>query len=406
MKAWFNPRSLIPGDDLAEIYKYERISDNSGLFPARVLEHWAAVDPWIEIPDALRDLLAGVGRATPLTRARRLEQLLGTRSRIYLKREDLLPNGSFKITSALPQVYFGKEEGRKRVVVETGAGQTGAASALASRLLGLTCDVYMVAASYERKLLRRRLMELYGASVRSSPSTDTEVGRSHLAAGRHEGSIAMATSEIMEIIARDPSSMNVAGSLLDFTLTYNSVLGLETVEQLDALGEAAGLVIASVGGGSSFGGFALPFLEADRRPVEIIAAESTAVPTLTAGTYDYDHPDGEGQAAPLKMYSLGHKFIPSAMHATGLRYHAASPVVSYLVSKGVIRAEAFDERRAIEAARVLAETEGIVVAPESSYSIRALLDRLAANPGREDTIVVLISGSGQLDLDAYFPDSE
>jgi len=400
MTTWFNPRSLVPRTDLDDIYRYESISGQGGLFPQTVLEHWASVAPTLPIPPDLHEMLLGVGRPTPLTRARRLEQRLGTGWQIYLKREDTLPNGSFKITSALPQAYFGAAEGRERVVVETGAGQTGAAAAMASRMVGLSCEIYMVRASYERKLLRRRLMEFYGATVHASPSPGTVVGRRYLEQGQVDGSIAIATSEVMELLDGDPTGMNIAGSLLDFTLAYTSLLGLELRTQLHTAGLSPDLLIGCVGGGSSFGGFALPFLDTDGVPPEIIATESTAIPTLSGGRYDFDHPDGEGEAPPLKMYSVGHRFVPSAMHATGLRYHAASPLVSYFVHHKAIQAVALDERDAVRAARLLAETEGIVIAPESSYSVAGLVEALAARE-RPGVAVVLVSGSGHLDLDAY-----
>jgi tryptophan synthase beta chain len=399
---WSNPRVLFDKADLDEIYRHEDVHGNRWLFPEQVLEHWVSDDD-IPIPDAVRDGYEALGRPTPLHRALKLEERLGTRCRIYLKREDVLPNGSFKITSALPQALFGAQEGRRHVYVETGAGQTGAAASLAASMAGMGCDVYMVRTSYDQKPLRRRLMEFYGARVHPSPSDGTALGRSLLDKGETAGSIAVATSEVFELIEGRPEAMNVAGSLLDFTLAYCSVLGDETRRQLRDLGVRADAVVGSVGGGSSFGGFAIPFLR-DNDPPRLVATESTAVPTLSEGEYGFDHPDGEGKANPLKMLSLGYKFQPSPMHATGLRYHAASPLLSKLVVDGAVDVRAVDEAKAVEAAQLLALCEGIVVAPESAYAVKGLIDHATEHDG--DAIVALVSGSGYLDLDAYGKVSE
>lgn len=400
MKKWFNPRSLISSADLQEIYRYEDFSGSSWLYPEEVLRHWESTETWIPIEEPLAAHYQRVGRPTPLTRARGLEQVLQTDCQIYFKREDFMPNGSFKICSALPQAYFGAKEGRTEVVTETGAGQTGVAASLASQLFHLQCTIFMVRNSYENKPLRRNLMEAYGAVVFPSPSHVTQLGRQKMREGNNAGSIATATSEVFEVLQGKKTGMNIAGSLLDFTLTYNSIIGLESYQQLESMNIKADAIVGCVGGGSSFGGMVMPFIEQDEK-VEIVAIESSAIPTLTQGKYDFDFPDGEGQANPLKMFSLGYDFQPPPMHASGLRYHAASPIVSYFVRKGRIQALAYDETNAMESALQLAKIEGMLVAPEFAYTISGVMELARKYNGTGKVILGLISGSGILDLDAY-----
>ncbi|MDQ1445405.1 MAG: tryptophan synthase beta chain [Acidimicrobiaceae bacterium] len=397
--SWFNARSLLDGAELKEIYQHERPEDDGWLYPEQVIAHGQSTESTVTIPDELRYRYAEVGRPTPLTRATALERHLGTSCQIWLKREDLLPNGSFKITSALPQAHYGAAEGRRSVVTETGAGQTGVAAALASCLSGLACEVFMVRSSFDDKPLRRRLMEAYGAVVHASPSDTTAAGRRFLERGEEAGSIAMATSEVFDVLRGREDGMNIAGSLLDFTLLYASLIGIETVDQLRAVGVDPDVAIGCVGGGSSFGGFAFPLLDAFPE-AEIVAVESASIPTLTAGRYVFDHPDGEGDAPPIKMYSLGFDYRPPPMHASGLRYHAASPLVSAFVHSGRMKAEAYDEPEAMEAGLLLARLQGLVISPESTYTLLAAIRRAEqAGPGR--AIVALVTGSGHLDLDAY-----
>lgn len=400
IKQWLNVRSLIPKDDLQEIYKYENIDEYLKYHPSTVVEHAKSTDRWIDIPKKVLELYQMVGRRTPLFRAYQLEKLLKTSNKIYLKREDLLSNGSFKITSALPQAYYGALEGKKNVITETGAGQTGVAAALAARLNDLACTVFMVRTSHKLKKLRCLMMEAYGADVIASPSEQTSSGRLLLSSGEINGSIAFATSEVMERICEEPKSFNIAGSLLDFVLTYNTTVGLETVIQLNEKKIEPDIVIGCVGGGSSFGGFALPLLNHYKSNLDrIICAESRSIPTLTRGIYDYDYPDGEGQGNKLLMYSLGYDFKPPAMHASGLRYHAASPIVSYFVNKGIVEAKSYDEKKAMLSAIEFARTEGILISPESSYTIQAI--KQMCQEYENKNIVAVITGNGQLDLESY-----
>lgn len=400
MKSWLNSRSLVTKTDLDNIYKYERFSDSLWLYPEKVLNDWESTKKYIDIPDEVNRVYAMLGRPTPITRAEALEQYLQTDCKIFFKREDLLPNGSFKITSAVPQAYYGSSEGRKEVITETGAGQTGVAASLASCLFNLKSTVFMVRSSYNEKQLRRKLMEIYGSEVFPSPSNITHYGRKQLENGNDSGSIAMATSEVFEYLSSVKNGMNIAGSLLDFTLTYNSVIGLECITQMKEMGIKVDVAIGCVGGGSSFGGLAIPFIDMCDS-TEIIATESTAVPTLTKGKYSYDYPDGEGKSNPLLMYSLGHKYQPPRMHASGLRYHAASPIVSYFVNNKRIKAVAYNEDEAMRSAIKLSRIESILVSPESSYTINAVMEMAKIYNGTGKIILALVTGCGHLDLDAY-----
>lgn len=397
---WLNVRSMLTEEQLYQIYKCEEMKEYLKYHPAQVVEHGVSKERWIDIPQPVLQSYQMVGRQTPLQRAYRLEQALETTNRIYIKREDTLSNGSFKITSALPQAYYGSMEGKSSVITETGAGQTGVAAALAAKLTGLDCKVYMVRSSYELKKLRRLMMETYGAKVIASPSSLTGAGRAFLAKGEHNGSIAFATSEVLEEIAQSKGSMNIAGSLFDFVLTYNTVIGLEVIEQLSANHIEPDIVIGCVGGGSSFGGFALPIVDYYGDRLErVICTESTAIPTLTKGVYGYDYADGEGGGSKLLMYSLGYDFKPPAMHASGLRYHAAAPVVSHFVNQGIIEAQAFDEAEAMGSAVEFARNEGIIASPESSYTIHGI--KKMCSQYENKNIVALLTGNGQLDLESY-----
>jgi tryptophan synthase beta chain len=400
VKNWLNVRSLIPKESLEEIYKYENTDEYIKFHPELVVQHAVSTNKWIPIPQPVLDSYKMVGRNTPLQRAHRLEKLLNTTNKIYLKREDYLSNGSFKITSAIPQAYFGALEGKTKVITETGAGQTGVAAALASQINGLECEIFMVRSSYELKKLRRTMMEMFGAKVIASPSEITHAGKSLLSSGQIHGSIAHATSEVIESIMKHENSFNIAGSLLDFVLTYNTVVGLEVIEQLTIKQIEPDIVIGCVGGGSSFGGFAIPLWNHYRHRLQrVICTESNSIPTLTKGKYDYDHPDGEGKSNKIKMYSLGYDFKPPTMHASGLRYHAASPIVSYLVYKEEFEAISYDEGEAMFSAVEFARAEGMIPSPESSYTIHAIKEMCDKHQGRN--IIALITGNGTLDLESY-----
>ncbi|MFB7816166.1 TrpB-like pyridoxal phosphate-dependent enzyme [Paenibacillus chitinolyticus] len=397
---WLNVRSLLSEEKLAQIYKYVDIDTYKKVHPATVVEHAQSTERWINIPSPLLESYKMIGRLTPLQRAYRLEKALSTNNKIFLKREDALSNGSFKINSALPQAYYGKLEGKSKVITETGAGQTGVAAALAACLYDLECDVYMVRNSFKLKKLRRLMMEMYGAKVIASPSEFTKSGKSFLSKGEVNGSIALATSEVMEEILSSNDCFNIAGSLLDFVLTYNTIIGLEVIKQLDSQHIEPDIVIGCVGAGSSFGGFSLPLIDHYKDRIErVICTESSSIPTLSKGKYCYDYADGEGEGDRYLMYSLGYSFTPPPMHASGLRYHAASPIISHFVNQGTIEVQAYEETSALASAIELAREEGLIISPESSYTIHAI--KKICEQCNNKNIVAIVTGNGQLDLESY-----
>ncbi len=406
---WYNVIPDLPGP-LAPVLHPGTLKpitpqDLSPLFPMALVEQEVSAERWIPIPEPVRDIYR-LWRPTPLYRARRLEQALGTPARIYYKYEGVSPAGSHKPNSAVPQAYYNKLAGTRRLATETGAGQWGASLALACRLFGLECTVYMVKVSFQQKPYRKSMMQLWGAKVFASPSPETEAGRAALAADPDsQGSLGLAISEAVEDAARHPDTHYALGSVLNHVILHQTVVGLEAKEQLRAIGEYPDVVLACHGGGSNFGGLAFPFV-ADRaggRQVRLVACEPTSCPTLTKGVYAFDYGDTARTAPIVKMYTLGHDFMPPGIHAGGLRYHGASPLVSQLLAAGQIEARAYPQTPCFEAAIAFARTEGIVPAPESSHAIRGAIEEAqrAKEEGRERVILFGLSGHGQLDMTAY-----
>ncbi|TML92577.1 MAG: TrpB-like pyridoxal phosphate-dependent enzyme [Actinobacteria bacterium] len=365
--------------------------DLAPLFPMALIAQEVSAEPWIDVPGEVLDVLR-LWRPTPLVRARRLEQALGTPARIYYKDESVSPAGSHKPNTAVPQAFFNRAEGVTRLTTETGAGQWGSALAFASQLFGLECKVYMVRASYHQKPYRRVLMELWGASVVPSPVDDDE----------HPGSLGSAISDaVRDAAARDDSHYSL-GSVLNHVLLHQTVIGLEAKEQLAAAGEERpDVVIASCGGGSNLGGISLPFVPDDG--VRVMAVEPSSCATLTSGRFDYDFGDVAGMTPLLPMYTLGHDFIPPPIHAGGLRYHGDAPIISNLVQAGRMEAVAYPQGKVFEAAVQFARTQGSVPAPETSHAICAVIDEalLAKEESAERVILFNYSGHGLLDLQAY-----
>ncbi|HEX8910280.1 MAG TPA: TrpB-like pyridoxal phosphate-dependent enzyme [Anaeromyxobacteraceae bacterium] len=406
---WYNVIPDLPGP-LAPVLHPGTLKpitpqDLSPLFPMALVEQEVSADRWIPIPEPVRDLYR-LWRPTPLYRARRLEQALGTPARIYYKYEGVSPAGSHKPNSAVPQAYYNKLAGTRRLATETGAGQWGASLALACRLFGLECTVYMVKVSFQQKPYRKSMMQLWGAKVFASPSPETEAGRAALAADPDsQGSLGLAISEAVEDAARNPDTHYALGSVLNHVILHQTVVGLEAKEQLRAIGDYPDVVLACHGGGSNFGGLAFPFV-ADRaagKQVRLVACEPTSCPTLTKGVYAFDYGDTARTAPIVKMYTLGHDFMPPGIHAGGLRYHGASPLVSQLLAAGQIEARAYPQTPCFEAATTFARSEGIVPAPESSHAIRGAIEEAqrAKEEGRERVILFGLSGHGQLDMTAY-----
>jgi tryptophan synthase beta chain len=365
---------------------------------------------WITIPEEIRELYIHMGRPRPLYRAKRLENRLKMRKvKLYYKREDLSPTGSHKTNTAIAQAYYARKEGKTTLSTETGAGQWGTALSYAARLLDLECVVFWVKSVHDWKSDRKTLMHLLGARVHSSPSKQTKFGRSVLAKTPNSpGSLGIAISEGLEYAETHKNTVYCLGSVLNHVMIQQSVIGLETIKQFEMVEEKPDLIIACLGGGSNFGGIALPFMGEvlkGKRKCEFLAAQTMAAPNLVKGEYKYDFADVGEHTPLLKMFTLGHKTDMVPVKADGLRYHAAGPIVSLLREQNLIRAIAYpsNEKSVFEAARLFLQTEGWLPAPESSYAIRAGIDEglKAEKSGEEKTICMNISGHGWLDLEAY-----
>jgi tryptophan synthase beta chain len=365
---------------------------------------------WIPIPEEIRELYMQAGRPRPLYRARRLEKHLGLKKvRLYYKREDLSPTGSHKVNTALAQAYYAAKEGKTTLVTETGAGQWGSALSYAATVMGLDCVVFWVRAVYNWKADRRTLMKLMGAEVYASPSKETNIGQTLLAKNsNHEGSLGIAVSEGLEYAETHDGSVYCLGSVLNHVLIHQSIIGLETIKQFELIEDSPDLIVGCLGGGSNFGGLALPLageVLQKKRKCEFLAAQSEAAPNLVKGEYRYDFGDVAEHTPLLKMYTLGHKTEMVPIKADGLRYHAAAPLISALRHRNTVRAVAYpaNEKAIFEAARTFLQTEGWLIAPESSYAVRAGIDEAvkAEKTGEEKAICMNISGHGFLDLQAY-----
>lgn len=359
------------------------------------------------IPEEILVKYREFGRPTPLTRALNLEKYLDTPARIFLKREDIIPTGSFKLNTALAQAFFAKKEGYKGVVTETGAGQWGLAISAACAIYDLQCTIFMARCSFEQKPLRRQLMELYGSKVHASPSKHTESGR-RLANDKkfHHGSIGTAISEAVQYATNNMEFAYVAGSNMPFVYLHQSIMGIETIRQLRNLDEKPDTIIACVGGGSNLAGFALPFRYSDDHfngDFRIIGSESAIIPRMTKGEYRYDHSDPAGLTPLVKSYTLGKDFTPPPTHIGGLRQHNGSPIIGALLKNDKFIARAYGEKEVFQSGQLLARMEGIICAPESCHSICAVIEeaKLAKESGRAETIVSCVSGSGILDFSGY-----
>jgi tryptophan synthase beta chain len=375
------------------------------LFPGGLLEQEMSPERWIKIPDEIRDAYTQ-WRPSPLYRAHRLEKALGTPAKIYYKYEGVSPAGSHKLNTALPQAFYNKREGIKRIATETGAGQWGTAMSYACKMFGLECTVYMVKVSFQQKPYRKSMMQLWGANVIASPSNLTNSGKAILAKDPgSNGSLGIAISEAVEDAATHDDTHYALGSVLNHVCLHQTVIGLEAKEQMRIAGDYPDVVIGCHGGGSNFAGIGFPFVadKAAGKKVRILAVEPTSCPTLTKGVYAFDFGDTAKMAPIAKMYTLGHDFMPPGIHAGGLRYHGASPLVSQLLHHGIIEAKAVPQLACFEAAVQFAGTEGIIPAPESSHAIRAAIDEALAakQEGKAKTILFNLSGHGHVDMQAY-----
>src|SRR5579862_2592304 len=393
--AWFNAVPLLPEPLAPPLHPGTREpvgpDDLAPLFPMALIGQEVTSEPWVDIPGEVIDVLR-LWRPTPLVRATRLEQALGTPARIYYKDESVSPAGSHKPNTAVPQAFYNKQEGVPRLTTETGAGQWGSALAFATTLFDMECKVYMVRASYEQKPYRRVMMETWGASVVPSPVDDPE----------HPGSLGTAISDAVRDAATRDDSHYSLGSVLNHVLLHQTIIGVEAKEQMALAGEGLpNVVIGSCGGGSNLGGIALPFM--NDASVRLVAVEPSSCPTLTSGKFDYDFGDTAGMTPLLPMFTLGHDFVPPSIHAGGLRYHGDSPIISLLVRTGRMSAVAYPQGKTFEAAVQFARAEGKVPAPETGHAIRAVIDEaLAAKEAGEERVILFnYSGHGFLDLQAY-----
>lgn len=381
--------------------------DLSAIFPMALIEQEMSRERFIEIPDEVRDLYR-LSRPTPLIRAANLENYLDTPAKIYFKYEGANPTGSHKTNTSYAQAYYNKKAGIKKLVTETGAGQWGSALAMACKHFEMECEVFMVKVSYNQKPYRKTFMKLFGATVHASPTNLTQAGRAVLAEDPDSpGSLGIAISEAIEIaVQRDDTNYSL-GSVLNHVMLHQTIIGEEARIQMEMAGDYPDIVIGCAGGGSNFAGLAFPFLRdklnGTKKDLEIIAVEPASCPSLTQGKYEYDFGDEAGMTPLIKMYTLGHKFIPPKIHAGGLRYHGMAPTISLMYNIGAISAKAYNQLEVFNAAQIFAQTEGIVPAPESSHAIKEAIEQAikCKESGEAKTILFNLSGHGFLDLGSY-----
>jgi tryptophan synthase beta chain len=410
-RAWYNVQADLPRPLPPVLHPGTKQpvgpADLAPLFPMALIMQEVSQERYIEIPEEVREIYK-LWRPTPLLRARRLEKLLGTPAHIYYKYEGYSPSGSHKLNTAAPQAYYNKQEGVTGLTTETGAGQWGTALSQACNFFGLECYVYMVKISYEQKPYRRVMMQTFGAHVTPSPSDTTQAGRSILA--KHPdstGSLGIAISEAVEAAATSGGKYKYAlGSVLNHVLMHQTIIGQESLKQLELAGEYPDVVIGCAGGGSNFAGIALPFVRNNLtagKNTRIVAVEPAACPSLTRGTYAYDFGDAIGMAPMVKMYTLGHDYVPPPLHAGGLRYHGMASVVCELFDQGLIEARAIAQTETFRAALQFARSEGIVPAPEPSHAIAgAIKEALDAKAAGEKRVILFnLCGHGHFDMSAY-----
>ncbi len=386
-----------------------RPQDLEPLFAKELIRQEVSTERFIPIPDEVLDIYAKY-RPTPIFRATRLEKALKTSAKIFYKFEGVSPPGSHKPNTAIAQAYYNAKEGVEKLVTETGAGQWGTALAYAGTFFDLAVEVFMVRVSYDQKPYRRTIMQLYGAEVHPSPSTITNFGKQILSTEPdHPGSLGIAISEAIERVMTQKNTKYSLGSVLNHVLLHQTIIGIEAKKQLELVDTQPDIIIGCLGGGSNFAGISYPFLMEKLRGknenLKVIAVESTAAPKLTKGQVRYDFGDSAGMTPLIRMYTIGHKYVPAPVHAGGLRYHGAAPTVSHLLEHQVITAEAYSQKEIFEAAHLFAKTEGIIPAPESAHAVTSAIRH--ARRFKEDatteapTILFNLSGHGLLDLLGY-----
>lgn len=408
-KKWYNISADLPVELPApdQTEEGKQLESLPKIFSKGVLEQEMSQDRWIKIPKEVRNVYKMMGRPSPLFRAKGLEDYLDTPAKIYYKREDYSPTGSHKLNTAIAQAYYAKKDGVERLTTETGAGQWGTALSLACSLVGLDCTVYMVNVSFTQKPYRKTIMQIYDGEVIPSPSNRTEFGRKILANDpNHPGSLGIAISEAMEDALNDDSTYYSLGSVLNHVMLHQTVIGLETKKQMEKIEEDPDVIVGCVGGGSNFAGATFPFVKDQldgKINCKFIAAEPSSCPTLTKGEYMYDFGDTAGLTPLLKMYTLGHEFVPPSVHAGGLRYHGMSSQVSLLLHEGIIEARSVEQNDIFKSGTTFAKCEGVVPAPETCHAIKVGMDEaLECKKNKEEkNIIINFSGHGMLDLKGY-----
>lgn len=408
--AWYNILHDMPNKPMPPLHPGTKQpigpEDLAPLFPMELIKQEVATDKWIEIPEEVREIYK-MWRPTPLYRAYGFEKLLDTPAKIYYKYEGVSPTGSHKPNTAVPQAYYNKLEGTKRITTETGAGQWGSSLSFACNLFGIECEVYMVKISYNQKPYRKTMMNVWGAKVYSSPTNQTDSGRKILSMDPDSaGSLGIAISEAVEMAAKDESTKYSLGSVLNHVLLHQTVIGQECIKQLEKVGDLPDVVIAPFGGGSNFSGISFPFLRLnfdEGKKIRCVAVEPTSCPKLTRGKFMYDFGDTLGMTPLLPMYTLGHNFMPSPIHAGGLRYHGAGAIVSQLLKDELIEAQSYTQRECFEAGIQFSKTEGIIPAPEATHAIASVIReaKQAKQEGKSKTILFNLCGHGYFDMQAY-----
>lgn len=407
---WYNIVADMPNKPLPPLHPgtLEPIGPEAlaPLFPMALIEQEVSTEKWIGIPDEVRNIYS-LWRPTPLYRAHGLEKALDTPAKIYYKYEGVSPSGSHKPNTAVPQAYYSKQEGVKKITTETGAGQWGSALSFACQHFGLDCDVYMVKLSYDHKPHRKSMMNAWGAKVFASPTDLTDAGRAILKSDPNSpGSLGIAISEAVEMAAQREDTKYALGSVLNHVKLHQTVIGQEAIRQMEKAGDMPDIVIAPFGGGSNFAGLAFPFLRLnldEGRKIRCIASEPTSCPKLTRGVFRYDFGDTGGMTPLLPMYTLGHDFVPAPIHAGGLRYHGAGVIVSQLLRDNLIEAVAHDNLEVFEAGVLFAKSEGIIPAPEATHGIATVIAEAekCKEEGQSKTILFNLCGHGNFDMKAY-----
>ena len=404
---WYNVVPDIPGGLLPPLdpQTHQPISPEklSAVFPMGLLEQEMSQERFIDIPSEVQEVYS-IWRPSPLVRATKLEEALGTRAKIFFKNESVSPVGSHKPNSAVAQAYYNMREGVKRLTTETGAGQWGSALSFATTKFGLECKVFMVRVSYDQKPYRKFIMQAYGGEVVASPSQDTKTGRALLAEFPDTpGSLGMAISEALEDASSRDDTNYALGSVLNHVVLHQTIVGLEAKKQMEIAGAYPDVIIGCCGGGSNFAGLVAPFVPdyLEGKKIEFHGYEPASCPSMTAGKLAYDSGDVAMMTPLLYMYTLGHDFVPPGIHAGGLRYHGMAPIVSALVREGIVQPKSVHQMECFEAGILFARTEGIIPAPESNHAIRGAIIEAMKDPKEEKTILFNLSGTGVIDMPSY-----